>query len=119
MNVLLVDDSPEILARLAAMLRDKTGARVSTAATAEDALSATPAPDVVVLDVHLPDRSGLDLLRQLKRDAPATVVIVLTNDVNDQNRRACLERGALAFLDKSSDFDHVAELVARASQGGP
>jgi DNA-binding NarL/FixJ family response regulator len=61
-----------------------------------------------VLDVDLPDRGGLALLAEL---APQITVVVLTNALS--YRRRCMMLGARAFLDKSSDFASVADMLAR------
>ena len=67
--------------------------------------------DVIVLDLHLPGREGLDLLAALKGAEGSPRVLVLTADATEQHRRACLSLGAEAFLDKATEFERVAALI--------
>ena len=76
------------------------------------AMLAARAPDVVVLDIHMPGKSGIAALPMLKRASAAPVVIVLTNDPSEHHRRECLARGAHFFFDKSRHFDRVLDVVA-------
>ena len=70
-------------------------------------------PGAVILDLQLEDGSGLDVLRAVYPSAPALHVAVLTNYATDQHRRACMAAGAEFFLDKSSDFPRIREIVQR------
>ncbi len=113
MKVLLADDSPTVRARLAAMLREVPDVEVREAGSAAAALHLVlgEAPDVVVLDVHMPGGSGIDVIAPIKAAVPPPVVVVLTGHPTDQIRRASLARGADLFLDKATDFAVVVELV--------
>jgi DNA-binding NarL/FixJ family response regulator len=114
-RVLVVDDSAAIRARLAAMLRELPGVDVREAASADEALAsaAAEATDVVVLDVHMPGRSGLDVLPELKALPSAPRVLVVTSHPTELHRRQALAMGAELFLDKSREFSRVLELVVR------
>ena len=70
-------------------------------------------PDLVLLDLNLPDGPGLDLLRELKNDFPSTVVVALTSDLKPEERAACLSAGASAVLDKASDLPPLADVLER------
>ena len=113
MRILLVDDSPGVRGRLAAMLREHPGNEVCEAADAGEAIAAVSARsfDVIVLDVHLPGASGLDVLSHLRASATDVTAIVLTNDPSETHRRESLLRGADHFLDKSRDFEEVVAIV--------
>jgi DNA-binding NarL/FixJ family response regulator len=113
MIVLVVDDSPPVRARLVAMMSEGPGVEVLEAGDAAEALAAlaSTAIDVVILDLHLPRSSGLQLLTQIKATEPGVTVVVLTNDASSQHRRECLLRGADHFFDKSHHFAAAAELV--------
>ena len=78
-HVLVVDDEP-VLAELVAMALRYEGWTVSTAGDGASAIAAArkEPPDVVVLDVMLPDMSGLDVLRKLRDQIPGTAVLLLT-----------------------------------------
>jgi DNA-binding NarL/FixJ family response regulator len=64
-------------------------------------------PDVVLLDIHLFNGNGIDVLQNLKKEQPAPVVMILTNYPYPQYRQKCLEAGADFFFIKSSEFDLV------------
>jgi DNA-binding NarL/FixJ family response regulator len=114
--VFIADDSPIVCDRLAAMLGElRHVVLVGQAGTVPEAISAIGAlrPAVVILDIHMPGGSGFDVLRAVKRDAPATVVIVLTNYANRVYRELCLAAGADYFFDKSAEFDRIPLMLAR------
>jgi two-component system cell cycle sensor histidine kinase/response regulator CckA len=114
-NILIVDDSVTIRDRLREMLSILPGVdRVDTAATASDArqcLEAAP-PDVVVLDIHLPGGSGIEVLDALRPARDRVTVIVLTNDPTPQGRDTCHRSGADFFFDKSAEFQRSVDIIA-------
>ncbi|MEK7436532.1 MAG: response regulator transcription factor [Pseudomonadota bacterium] len=114
--VFLVEDSPAIRARLAATIRGIEGAKLvgeaGSVGAAIDGIRSTR-PSAVILDLQLEDGSGLDVLRAVYPAAPGLHVAVLTNYATDQHRRACMDAGAEYFLDKSSDFPRIREIVRR------
>lgn len=116
--VFLVEDSPAIRARLAATIRAIEGTELvgeaGTVAGAIDGIRSTH-PGAVILDLQLADGSGLDVLKAVYPAEPALHVAVLTNYATDQHRRACMDAGAEYFLDKSSDFPRIREIVQRWS----
>jgi CheY-like chemotaxis protein len=117
-RILVVDDSPGIRARLVAMLLEVPGVEAREAAGADEALEVirTWRPDLVVLDLHMPGRSGLEVLPAIKTLPSAPVIVVLTSHPTDHHRRLCVAQGADFFFDKSRDFARVVELV-RAGRG--
>jgi DNA-binding NarL/FixJ family response regulator len=62
-------------------------------------------PDVVVLDLQLPEGSGLDVLKGLRHDEWRPIVMVLTNHSDPTARERSLKAGAKYFFDKSTEFD--------------
>src|SRR5689334_20299891 len=101
MRVLIVDDHEEVRDLLARTLR-RDGHETSTAATAKEAhekLDAGPV-DVVVLDVALPDGSGIEVCRGLRRAGVSTPVLLLTAHAAVPERVAGLDAGADDFLGK-------------------
>jgi DNA-binding NarL/FixJ family response regulator len=114
-RVFIVDDSAPIRARLAEML--STMAQVRVVGEADSAREAVAGilrarPDSVLLDLNLMGRTGIDVLKTIRPKAPDIVFVVLTNHAEPQYRRACTEAGAAYFLDKSSEFDRVREVIA-------
>lgn len=112
--VFLVEDSLAIRARLAATIRSIEGAELvgeaGTVSGAIDGIRSTH-PRALILDLQLADGSGLDVLRAVRPASPELHVAVLTNYATDQHRRACIDAGAEYFLDKSSDFPRIREIV--------
>ncbi len=110
MKVFVVDDSAVIRKRLKRMLADEP--QVQVIGEAGDAQGGTDAilrlkPDVVLLDIHLLDGSGIDVLERLKKTTPSPAVIILTDYPYPEYRQLCLAAGADFFFVKSTEFDQV------------
>jgi two-component system, LuxR family, secretion system response regulator SsrB len=115
MNVFLVEDSPHICERLKELLEVDGKHIVSgcadTFAAAVEGIVATK-PDVGIFDIQLKSGNGIDALTEVKRLMPGLVGIVLSNALTAQNRAAGSNAGAAYVLDKSSDFDRLAAILA-------
>ena len=114
-NLYIVDDSADIRQRLNALFSPMEGVRVvGEAADAPRAVLDILAlhPDFVVLDLELNGGSGLHVLNAIHPRMPEIDFIVLTNHAEPQYRRACAHAGARYFLDKSTEFDRVKQVVA-------
>ena len=88
---------------------------------AQDGIEATDRilelkPDVLILDIRMPLRSGIDVLRDIKKSAPTTKIIILTNYPYPQYRKRCMEEGAEFFFDKSTEFEKVPEVIRKLLQ---
>ena len=110
-HILLVDDD-DLLRRSLAFNLEKAGYRVSTAATAEDALALAQrdAPDLAVLDIGLPGMDGLEALQHL-RTVAGVPVIFLTARRREFDQVLGLELGADDYVTKPFDFDVLAARV--------
>jgi DNA-binding NarL/FixJ family response regulator len=62
------------------------------------------------MEIQLPVKDGIDLLKYIVFNFPDTKVIVLSNLAGDYYRKLCMTAGAIKFLDKSKDFDEIPEL---------
>jgi len=82
-----------------------------TVTAAIEILEQSP-PDIILLDINLPDTSGIELLRIVKEKYPAIIVVMLTNNANDYYRQLCLKLGADHFVDKSKEFDMVPGIIS-------
>jgi DNA-binding response OmpR family regulator len=109
-TVLIVDDAPEIL-RLVRDYLERAGFEVTTAANGADALRAFSRrrPDLVVLDLTLPETDGLDVARAMRRSGDVPI-IMLTARTDEADRVAGLELGADDYVTKPFS---ARELVAR------
>ena len=109
-TVLVVDDEPPIVRLLRASLT-AVGHRVATAEDADGALLAMAAekPDVVILDLGLPDRSGLEVIAQI-RQSSTIPIIVLSARSDERSKVEALDLGADDYIGKPFG---MAELMAR------
>jgi DNA-binding NarL/FixJ family response regulator len=114
-SVFLVDDSEPVRERLKELLELRAEVRIvgeaDTAALAVTKIRAAQ-PDFVVLDYQLGDGTGLDVLREVREDAPRSCFIVLTNHVSADLRESFVNAGAHCLLDKSHEFGRLAKLIA-------
>jgi DNA-binding NarL/FixJ family response regulator len=113
-TVYLVDDSILILERLMEMLSGLGGTRViGKTGDPTEALRAIRElqPDIAILDIQLPGKSGIELLRDIKGAGLKTHVIILTNFAYPQYQRECMEAGADFFLSKVKDFDLLPSII--------
>jgi CheY-like chemotaxis protein len=115
--VLHIEDNPANVQLVAQILQRRGGVRLQAASSGADGLAAATAarPDLVLLDLHLPDISGEEVLAQLHRQ-PATAavpVVVVTADATPAQRRHLLQHGAAAYVTKPID---VRELLALVDQ---
>ena len=114
MRVLIADDSEVIVQRLMALLAHVRGVEVvDQVGTVEETREAVRRlrPDAVILDMQMPGGSGIDVLESMKKDQLISTVIVLTNHPYEPYRKKCLQVGAKFFLDKSSEFEKVGEVL--------
>jgi DNA-binding response OmpR family regulator len=113
-TVLLVDDDAEIVAVLRALL-ERQGYRVVTAADGNAGLAAAEreAPDLVVVDMVMPRRSGLLVLEKLKARPGAPPVIMITADEGPRHRASAEALGADDYLRKPFALERLLESVGR------
>ena len=68
-------------------------------------------PDVVVMDVSMPTVTGIVLLEKIKRNYPASKILVFSDNPIPLYRKICMDAGADFFLDKSTEFNKLPELL--------
>jgi DNA-binding NarL/FixJ family response regulator len=115
-NTFIADDSLIVREHLVTMLEELAG--IEIVGQAENVAEAIRAiwklqPDVVILDILMPGGSGIDVLENIKQDGVGPMVIILTNYPYPVYRQKCLQAGADFFLDKSTEFDQIPELLER------
>jgi DNA-binding NarL/FixJ family response regulator len=121
LKVLLIDGSKVIRRILRRLLKkDARVGHLFVASNAADGYSLykISRPDVVVLDVDLPDLHGLEILKMIKRATPACIVIILTNSTGPGMRETCLRHGADSFLSKESELVTIAGAIPMLSEFG-
>ena len=116
LDVWLVDDDASIRWVLERALR-QAGMHTTSFEEAESALAALgrAEPDVLVTDIRMPGRSGLDLLEEIRASRPKLPVIVMTAHSDLESAVAAYQGGAFEYLPKPFDIDQAVELVRRAA----
>lgn len=119
-RVLICDDHPVYRRGLRALLDEFDELEVvGEAADGAQVLAAAVevAPDVVVMDLHLPDISGVDATRRILADNPAIGVLVLTMFEDDKYLLAALRAGARGYLVKGADHDEILPAILAVDRG--
>jgi two-component system, NarL family, invasion response regulator UvrY len=120
-RVLIVDDHSVVRQGLKQILHESDiPVIVGEAASGQEALTLarTGDWDLVVLDISLPDRSGLDVLKQIKSYYPKLPVLVLTMHAEEQYAVRVLRAGAAGYLTKDSSPEEMASAVKKVAGGG-
>ena len=119
MRVLIVDDSKIVCDRLHQMLINIAGVEiVGQAHNAEDAIASILElkPDVVILDIRLPGKSGIDVLKDIRAKKLPIRVIMLTNYPYPQYRKKCESLGADYFFDKVAEIEEIPKVIEKLSK---
>lgn len=114
--ILIVDDNMNFAGRMIEILEDLENIGfISVAANYEEGhrLFLEQRPDLVLLDINLPGKNGIELLKLFRTTEWAGEVIMITNHANDYYRQQCKDLGAKHFLDKSNDFSLVPSIISQ------
>lgn len=105
MLILLVEDHPVVRAGCRRLLENTPGLTLLEAATTADALRicAEAAPDIVVLDLNLPDGTGFDVVASLRRAHPGTKILIFSMYEDASSITRALDAGARGFVTKNED----------------
>lgn len=120
-RVLVCDDHLIVRQGIRQVLADAADIEVAAeAANGPDALAHVRAGgiDVVLLDIAMPQRDGLDILRQIKSEAPRLPVLMLSTYPDRQYAVRSLKLGAAGYLNKSADAEQMVEAIRRVARGG-
>lgn len=113
-TLLIVDDSIIVVDRLIPMLESLENiAFVIHAGSYEEAIEMLAAikPDFILLDIQLPDKSGIELLREIRGKDQEMIVIMITNHATPEYGNLCKKLGAQHFFDKSKDFELISDVI--------
>jgi DNA-binding response OmpR family regulator len=116
-RILVIDDDRAVVRLLVARLGEEDY-MVRSATTSEEGLKLVISfhPDLVVLDVSLPDLSGREVLKRIRTINPAIAVVMVTGNTDPQRAGEVLELGAVAYVDKPFDYAYLKRVVAMALQ---
>lgn len=121
MQILIADDHAVVRRGLREILADALpGADFSEASNGDEVLSQLGKSQIamVVLDISMPGRSGMDVLRDVKHNYPRLPVIILSCQPEDQYAVRCLRAGAAAYINKESAAEELAMATKKILSGG-
>jgi DNA-binding NarL/FixJ family response regulator len=119
-RILIVDDHEVVREGLKASLAaDPRLEVVGTAPTAAEALAIArrTLPDIVLVDLRLPDMTGEDLTRAIRERFPSASVIILTTYLSEETVRSCLQAGAAAYVTKAAGLPELRAAIDRVMAG--
>ncbi len=119
LRLLLADDHPLIREGLKASLLDQGFTVVAEAEDGKAAVNLTleHRPDVVVMDIGLPELDGLEAIRRIVRARPTAKVMVLTAHDDENMRKAAKDAGAMAYVTKSASTKEISDAVRALARG--
>jgi DNA-binding NarL/FixJ family response regulator len=119
-RILIVDDHPIMRVGIAAILNVQADMQVvAQAGTAADAvrLFTIERPDLTLMDLRLPDKSGVDAIRSIRAISPKARIVVLTTYEGDEDIHQALEAGAQGYLIKGMPHDALVKALYRVHAG--
>jgi DNA-binding NarL/FixJ family response regulator len=121
MRILIADDHAVVRRGLKEILADALpGAEFSEAGSGDEVLShlGNSSISLLVLDISMPGRSGIDVLREVKHSYPRLPVIILSCQPEEQYAMRCLRAGAVAYINKESAPEELALATKKILSGG-
>src|SRR5438093_6500915 len=114
-SILIVDDEPSILNSLSSILEDE-GYQVAVAKAGPEALKliSTDSPDVVLMDVWMPERDGLDTLNRAREQAPRLLVVMMSGHGSIETAVKAIKLGAYDYIEKPLSLENVTLRVRHA-----
>jgi DNA-binding NarL/FixJ family response regulator len=120
-RVYLIDDHPVVRSGIARTLNEQSDLEViGQSATATDALREVGAlaPDVVLVDLALPDKDGPGLITALKEAAPTSKLLVVSGYADEYRVAEALRAGACGYITKATAIDEIVAGIRTAANGG-
>lgn len=119
-RVLIVDDDPAVVDMLGTVLRDaRESYAVETATSGTHALATIfwQHPDLVLLDIMLPDMSGIEVLKRIRKTDSNIPVIMISGNASEASLAEALKLGAFAYIPKPFNLLYIDQLVGLALEG--
>jgi DNA-binding NarL/FixJ family response regulator len=119
-RVLIADDHGLVRAGLIELITTFEGVEVVGAATGGEeavALAVSEAPDIVLMDLEMPDVDGIEATRRIRREAPSTRVVILTSFSDRERILQALDAGAVGYLLKDAEPSELSRGIAAAARG--
>ena len=121
MNILVIDDHPlvaEGIASLLSTLGDEVSASTLPGGSRGIELALEQRPELILLDLHMPDINGLDALRILGEKLPTTSVVIVSASLDREDMKAAMALGAMGFIPKSASPDIMLHALKLVMSGG-
>ena len=121
-GVLICDDSESVRALVGLIVNSSPGLKVvGEAADGNEAIAAAEQlqPDVIVLDLAMPKRSGLEAIPELRRVAPAAQIVVFSGFARASVAEQVLALGAASYLEKGADPEAIVATIEEALANAP
>lgn len=121
MRILIADDHPIVRRGLKELVADEyPSLSVGEAENAGEVLRLAREQDwdIILLDINMPGRSGLEILKELKRERPRVPVLILTSHPEEQYAIRVLKSGAAGYMTKENAADRLIEGIKKAVGGG-
>ena len=117
-NILIIDDEKDLCLLLADALSAK-GYNVATANTRKEGMVCIKkeSPDLVFLDLKLPDGDGINILSKIRRLCPETIVIIISAYGSEESREEARKKGAHGFIDKPFTESDILKRIMRLRKG--
>ncbi|KJZ18208.1 response regulator [Loktanella sp. S4079] len=120
-HILVVDDHPlycdAMVASLSSAFKIQKVDSVNSLEAAMKALAVGPLPDLVLLDLGLPDATGLSGFFQIKEHSQEMPIVVISADSSDETIHAAMEAGAMGFVPKDAPRNVIADALAQVQEG--
>ena len=117
LRILLIDDEKQFVGILAERLKFR-GFNVRMALSGEEGLEALmeEAADVVILDIRMPGKNGIQILKEIKKMSPQTEVILLTGHASVETAIDGVKHGAFSYLVKPTDLTELLDTINQAAE---
>lgn len=121
-RILVVDDDPESRDLLCEVLEANGYQQVEAVAdglAAREALARDDACPIIIADLHMPNESGLDLLRNLRKQNAKHLIVIMSSFFSTTERKLARDLGAAALLDKPFRISELLQVVSQLTERNP
>jgi len=121
-RILVVDDDPESRDLLCEVLEANGYLQVEAVAdglAAREALARDDDCPIIIADLHMPNESGLDLLRNLRKQNAKHQIVLMSSFISTTERKLARDLGAYALLDKPFRLSELLQVVSQLTEGNP